>query len=156
MKSGIVLLNLIATFLLLALVMEASAQTRTVGVNVGNTFFIEPQHTFGFASFCCWLASIAVKCREPFCRVSNSAPFCERNGGILLEENTPLLRNDPPVGWGISQQGGDFLNLEILIHYVLDVSDYSDSVQFPDLSFKVLCERKLLPDLLAVFNNAID
>jgi len=38
MNSRIVLLNLISTFLLLALVMPASAQTRTVGVSVGNSF----------------------------------------------------------------------------------------------------------------------
>lgn len=38
MNSKIVLLNLIATFLLFALVVEASAQTRTVGVSVGNKF----------------------------------------------------------------------------------------------------------------------
>ena len=38
MNSRIVLLNLISTFLLFALVVAASAQTRTVGVGVGNTF----------------------------------------------------------------------------------------------------------------------
>ncbi len=38
MNSRIVLLNLISTFLLLALVVAASAQTRTVGVIVGNKF----------------------------------------------------------------------------------------------------------------------
>jgi hypothetical protein len=38
MKGRILLLNLISTFLLLALVMAASAQTRTVGVSVGNKF----------------------------------------------------------------------------------------------------------------------
>jgi hypothetical protein len=38
MKSRIVLLSLISTFLLFALVVEASATTRTVGVSVGNTF----------------------------------------------------------------------------------------------------------------------
>lgn len=42
MNSRIVLLNLIATFLLLALVMEASAQTGRVGVSVGNTFTYSP------------------------------------------------------------------------------------------------------------------
>jgi len=42
MNIRIALLNLIATFLLLALVMEASAQPRTVGVNVGNTFTYSP------------------------------------------------------------------------------------------------------------------
>jgi hypothetical protein len=38
MNSRIVLFSLIATFLLLALVVPALAQTRTVGVSVGNTF----------------------------------------------------------------------------------------------------------------------
>ena len=38
MNSRIVLLSLTATFLLFALVVAASAQTRTVGVSVGNTF----------------------------------------------------------------------------------------------------------------------
>jgi hypothetical protein len=38
MNGRIVLLNLMATFLLLALVGAASAQTRTVGVSVGNKF----------------------------------------------------------------------------------------------------------------------
>jgi hypothetical protein len=38
MKDRIVLLNLISTFLLLALVAAASAQPRTVGVSVGNKF----------------------------------------------------------------------------------------------------------------------
>jgi hypothetical protein len=38
MNGRIVLLILISTFLLLALVVAASASTRTVGVNVGNTF----------------------------------------------------------------------------------------------------------------------
>ncbi len=38
MNSRIVLLNLISTFLLLALVVAASATTRTVGVSVGNKF----------------------------------------------------------------------------------------------------------------------
>jgi hypothetical protein len=38
MNGRIVLLNLISTFLLLALVVAASAQTRTVGVSVGNKF----------------------------------------------------------------------------------------------------------------------
>jgi hypothetical protein len=38
MNSRIMLLNLISTFLLLALVVAASAQTRTVGVSVGNKF----------------------------------------------------------------------------------------------------------------------
>ena len=42
MNIRIALLNLIATFLLLALVMEASAQPRTVGVSVGNTFTYSP------------------------------------------------------------------------------------------------------------------
>ncbi len=38
MNCRIVLLSLISAFLLLAFVVEASAQTRTVGVSVGNTF----------------------------------------------------------------------------------------------------------------------
>jgi len=38
MNSRIVLLNLVATFLFFALVVSASAQTRTVGVSVGNKF----------------------------------------------------------------------------------------------------------------------
>jgi hypothetical protein len=38
MNSRIVLLTLISTFLLFALVVAASAQTRTVGVSVGNKF----------------------------------------------------------------------------------------------------------------------
>jgi len=42
MNGRIVLLNLIATFLLLALVVGASAQTRTVGVSVGNKFRYSP------------------------------------------------------------------------------------------------------------------
>jgi len=42
MNSRIVLLNLIATFLLLALVVGASATTRTVGVRVGNKFKYRP------------------------------------------------------------------------------------------------------------------
>jgi hypothetical protein len=38
MNGRILLLNLVSTFLLLALVVTASAQTRTVGVSVGNKF----------------------------------------------------------------------------------------------------------------------
>jgi hypothetical protein len=38
MNSRIALLSLVSTFLLLALVVAASAQTRTVGVSVGNKF----------------------------------------------------------------------------------------------------------------------
>jgi hypothetical protein len=42
MNGRIVLLSLTATFLLLALVAEASAQTRTAGVSAGNTFTYSP------------------------------------------------------------------------------------------------------------------
>jgi hypothetical protein len=46
MNGRIVLLNLIATFLLLALIAGASAQTRTVGIGVGNKFRYSPTVTW--------------------------------------------------------------------------------------------------------------
>lgn len=153
MNGRIMLLNLISSFLVLALVMAASAQTRTVGVNIGNKF--------RYSVTARWSSTDPTATTPSYIADYNNTEWLEVSiigfsGTNITGQNTKHYRNGTETtmdGWIDVDTGNNSNMTYLIISASLSAGDSLYTVSFATLFINETVPRTYLSDVSRATNH---